>query len=85
MKVLLFIILVLAAITAYFRYFHKPAEQAGVPAAISSSAAPAQPTEPSTSQMAIERATGKFAVDQGMKARRVIDRANTSNARMPQF
>lgn len=85
MKVLIFIILVLAAITAYLRYFHASVEQAGAPVAVSSSAAPAQPTQPSTSQMVIERATGKYAVDQGMRARRVIDKANASKARMPQF
>lgn len=82
MKALMFIILLAAAIAAYYHYVYKPGATPGAPAAVSSSAAPVQP---STGQMMIERATGKFAVDQGMKARGVIRKANTSNARMPKF
>lgn len=86
MRAIVFIILVLAAIMAYFKYLHKPAERAGEPAAASSSVpAPVQPAEPSTERLLIERATGKFAVDQGMKARRVVEKANSSNVRMPEF
>ena len=82
MKVLLFIILLAAAIAAYYRYVHTPGDQAGTPATVSSTA-PAQPA--SGGQMMIERATGKTAVDQGMKVRQIIQKANTSNARMPNF
>ena len=84
MKVLLFIILLAAAIAAYYRYVHTPGDQAGTPATVSSTV-PAQPAQPSGGQMMIERATGKTAVDQGMKVRQVIQKANTSNARMPKF
>ena len=84
MKVLLFVILLAAAIAAYYHYVHKPGDQAGTPASVSSMA-PAQLVQPSGGQMMIERATGKTAVDQGMKVRQVIQKANTSNARMPNF
>jgi hypothetical protein len=84
MKVLLFIILLAAAIALYFQYVYKPAHTTGTAATVSS-VAPAQPAQPSGGQMLIERATGKTAVDQGMKVRGVIQKANTSNARMPNF
>lgn len=84
MKMLLFIILLAAAIAAYYRYVHKPGDQAGTPATVSSMA-PIQSAQPSGGQMMIERATGKAAVDQGVKVRQVIQKANTSNARMPNF
>lgn len=84
MRVLLFIILLAVAVALYFQYVYKPAHTAGVPASVTSSS-PAQPPPPSSGDMLIERATGKTAVDQGMKVRQVIQKANTSNARMPNY
>ncbi len=84
MRALLFIVLLIVAIALYFQYVHKSAHAPAGAAAVSRSSRPPQPP-PSGGQMLIERATGKTAVEQGMKVRQVIRKANTSNARMPHY
>lgn len=84
MKPLLFVLILLIALALYFQYFYRPSHGPGAPAAVTSSATAPQ-TQPSTGQQILERATGKTAADQGMKVRRVIDKANRSNVRMPNF
>ncbi len=84
MRTLFFIVLLIVAAALYFQYVHRSAHAPAGPAAVSRSSRPPQPP-PSGGQMLIERATGKTAVEQGMKVRQVIQKANTSNARMPHY
>jgi len=81
MRTILFLILLAAAIAAYYYY-----TSAWEPSREMKSPIPMRAIEPSTSSVAVDRATGKTAVDQGMKTRDVLKKVkNSPRQQMPNF